>query len=64
MINMAMPAANLKTAGIKKPAINAASTAQAGYFFRGSAQIMNENIVRINGLDIAVAAAPTEGGQQ
>jgi len=60
---MALPAANLQTAGKKKPAFNAGATARAGYS-RKSQAIMTESNTRINGFDITVAAAPTEGGQQ
>jgi len=62
VITMAMPAANLQTAGKKKPTVNAAATARVGYSKSGS--IMTESNARINGLDITVAAAPTKGGQQ
>ncbi len=50
-----MPAANLKTAGKKKPTVNAAATARVGYFFRGSEAIMNENHDPINGSSIVMA---------
>ena len=59
---MALPAANLQTAGKKKPAINAASTAQAGYS-RKSEAIMNEVSSQIN-LDITPAGLARSGGQQ
>ena len=63
MITMALPAANLQTAGKKKPTVNAAATARVGYS-KESEAIMTESNARINGLDITVAAAPTKGGQQ
>lgn len=61
MNDMALPAANLKTAGMKKPTVNAARTARVG-ITEVSEQIMTESNARINGLDITLAAAPTEGG--
>lgn len=63
MKNMAMPAANSQTAGMKKPTVNAAVTARVG-ITKVSEAIMTESNARINGLDITVAAAPTKGGQQ
>lgn len=60
MITMAMPAANLQTAGKKKPTVNAAATARVGYSKSGS--IMTESNARINGLDITLAVTLTEVG--
>jgi len=59
---MALPAANLQTAGKKKPAVNAATTARAGYS-KESEAIMNEVSSQIN-LDITPAGHPRSGGQQ
>lgn len=56
-----MPAANLKTAGMKKPTVNTAPTARVGYFFRESDAIMNEINARVTGLDITVAGLPHSG---
>lgn len=63
MKNMAMPAANYQTAGMKKPTVNAAGTARVGYS-RKSEAIMNENPDSLNRLDITVAAASSEGSPQ
>lgn len=61
MNDMAMPAANLQTAGKKKPTVNAAATARVG-ITEVSEQIMTESNARINGLDITVAGLPHSGG--
>lgn len=63
MKNMAMPAANSQTAGMKKPTVNAADTARAG-ITKVSEAIMNETQGPINGLDITVAVASSEGSPQ
>ena len=57
---MALPAANLKTAGKKKPTVNAALTARVGHL-KTSEQIMTESIASRNGLDITVAGLPHSG---
>lgn len=62
MKNLALPAANLQTAGKKKPTVNAAVTARVGYS-KESEAIMNEVSSQIN-LDITPAGHPRSGGQQ
>lgn len=60
---MAMPAANLQTAGKKKPTVNAAQTARVGYS-KVSEPIMTEIKRPVSGLDIAPAGTLRNGGQQ
>lgn len=60
---MALPAANSKTAGMKKPTVNAADTARVGYSKESDAMI-NESKAPINGLDITVAGLLRNGGLQ
>lgn len=62
MKNMASPAANLQTAGKKKPTVNADATARVGYS-KESEAIMNEVSSQIN-LDITPAGLARSGGQQ
>ena len=61
MIHMALPAASIQTAGMKKPTVIAASTARVGYSVKASEAIMNENTARVTGLDITAAGLPRSG---
>ena len=63
MIHMALPAAKFRTAGMKKPTVNAALTARVGHL-KTSEQIMTESMARVTGLDITVAGLPHRVEQQ
>ena len=61
---MALPAASIQTAGMKKPTVNAARTARVGVT-EVSEAIMNENRISLNGwTDIEVSAPDFQGGAQ